>query len=110
MAVFQGTREIRYMNFKNSDESPMNIDGWEFRATLRRTPTASDSLGELTMANGGFVIVDAVNGRLAMILDDSLTETLPVGRIHFDVLRDNAPDGPVWVFGGSFMMKQPITR
>ena len=63
MAVFQGTREIRYMNFKNSDESPMNIDGWEFRATLRRTPTASDSLGELTMANGGFVIVDAVNGR-----------------------------------------------
>lgn len=109
MSVFQGTRETRYMNLKQAG-APIDITGWEFRATLRRLPTSEDSLGELTTANNGFVTVDAVNGRLAMLLDDSLTATLPVGRIHFDVLYENAADGPVWLFGGSFIVKKPVTR
>ena len=110
MAVFKGTREIRYINLKDSDGAAIDISGWEFRATLRRQPNAEDELGELTIDNGGFVIVDAVNGRLALIIDDTLSETLPVGRVHFDVLYDNAAEGPIWVFGGSFMVKNPVTR
>lgn len=110
MAIFQGTRTIKYIVIKDMEDNPIDIDGWDLRATLRRAPNASDSYGDLSIDNGGFVIVDAVNGRMAMILDDSLTETLPVGRVYFDVLHENAPEGPVWIFGGSFIVKQPVTR
>lgn len=115
MPVFQGDRTVKYINMKqrNADSTPgdpIDISGWEFRATLRRHPNTNESLGELTTANGGFVNVDEVNGRIAMVLDDTLTAALPVGRVHFDVQYSNAPDGPVWVFGGNFMVKQPVTR
>lgn len=110
MSVMQGTVVQKYMNIQNSDNTPIDITGWELRASLRKQPTASIELVELTTANGGFVIVDAVNGRFAMVLDDTVTVILPIGRIHFDVLHSNAPDGPVWLFGGSFLVKQPVTR
>jgi hypothetical protein len=111
MAVFKGTRSIRYINFKDRDtDLPIDITGWEFRAALRRSPSADVELGELTTANNGFVIVDAPNGRLALIIDDTLSATLPVGRVHFDVLYENAAEGPIWVFGGNFLVREPVTR
>lgn len=110
MAVMQGTFIQKFINMQDSDGNPIDITGWLFRATLRRAPTATDVLAELTNANGGFVLVDEPNGRFAFTLDDLVTGALPVGRIHFDVLHDNAPNGPVWIFGGSFLVKQPVTR
>jgi hypothetical protein len=110
MAIYQGARSVKYITMKDSDGAFIDISGWELRATLRRAINSPDELGELTMANGGFVLVDSANGRLAIVLDDTLTAVLPVGRVYFDVLHDNAPDGPVWIFGGSFIVKQPVTR
>lgn len=110
MAIMQGTVVQKYINIQNSDTTPIDITGWTLRAVLRKQPTSSLSLGELTTENGGFVIIDPPNGRLAIVLDDSLTVTLPEGRIHFDVIRENGPTGPVWLFGGSFLVKQPVTR
>lgn len=110
MAVMQGTFVQKYINMKASDGSPIDITGWNLRASLRKAPSAPDVLAELTNANGGFTIVDSSNGRLAFTLDESVTIILPVGRVHFDVLHDNAPDGPVWIFGGNFLVKQPVTR
>lgn len=110
MAIMQGTFVQKYINMKASDGTPIDITGWTLRATLRKSPTDPVSLADLTTENGGFVLVDAVNGRLAFVLDETLTVVLPVGRIHFDVLHVNAPEGPVWIFGGSFIVKQPVTR
>lgn len=110
MAIMQGTFVQKYINMKASDGSPIDISGWEFRSALRKAPTSPDVLYELTNANGGFVLIDEPNGRFAFTLDETVTETLPVGRVHFDVLHDNAPSGPVWIFGGSFLVKQPVTR
>lgn len=110
MAVMQGTFVQKYINLKNSDGTPIDITGWTFRSTLRRAVSDPVSLAVLDSAGGGFAIIDAVNGRLAIVLDDLVTALLPVGRVHFDVLHDNAPSGPVWMFGGSFIVKQPVTR
>lgn len=110
MAVFQGTVSTTYINIKDSDDAAIDISAWTFRAQLRQAPSSAAALAELTNANGGFVIVDGAAGRLAMVLDDSVTDLLPVGRIHFDALRENAPAGPEWMFGGSFAVKQPVTR
>lgn len=110
MAIMQGTFVQKYINIKASDATPIDITGWALRASLRKTPTDPIVLSELTTENGGFVLVDAPNGRLAFVLDETLTAILPVGRIHFDVLHENGPSGPVWIFGGSFIVKQPVTR
>ena len=110
MAVMQGTVVQKYLNLKNNDGTPVDITGWTLHATLRVQPTAPDSLGELTTENGGFALVDPINGRMAIVLDDSLTVNLPVGRVYFDTLRVNGPAGPVWLFGGNFLVKQPVTR
>lgn len=110
MAVMQGTYVQKYINMKNSDGTPIDITGWQLRSSLRQHPTAPNVLAELTTENGGFVLVDPVNGRMAFTLDETVTEALPTGRIHFDVLHENAPEGPVWIFGGSFIVQQPVTR
>lgn len=110
MAVMQGTFVQKYINIKDSNDAPIDITGWTLRASLRRVPTAPDVLAELTTENGGFVLIDEPNGRLAFVLDETLTALLPVGRVHFDVLHENGPEGPVWIFGGSFIVKQPVTR
>lgn len=110
MAIMQGTFVQKYINMKASDGTPIDITGWLLRASLRKSPTDPVVLTELTNANGGFVLIDEPNGRLAFTLDDLITAALPVGRIHFDVRHENAPEGPVWIFGGSFIVKQPVTR
>lgn len=110
MAVMQGTLTQKYINMKSSDDTPIDITGWMLRASLRKAPNSPDLLAELTTENGGFVLVDEPNGRLALVLDETVTAVLPVGRVHFDVLHENAPDGPIWIFGGSFLVKQPVTR
>jgi len=110
MAVMQGTYVQKYINMKDMDGNPIDITGWLFRSGLRRNPTDDTVLAELTNANGGFVLVDEPNGRIGFTLDETVTAILPVGRIHFDVLHENGPEGPVWIFGGSFIVKQPVTR
>lgn len=111
MAIYQGTTSTKYLNIKDyTTKLPIDVSGWELRAQLKRAPQTDTYYHELTTANGGFVIVDAVNGRIALYLDDEVTSLLPVGRIHFDVLRTDTVDGPQWMFGGSFMVKQPTTR
>lgn len=111
MPVYQGTTVTKYINLKDREtDDYLDVSTWMLRAQLRRQPGSVDYLAELTTENGGFVIVDGVNGRIAMVLDDTLTDDLPVGRVHFDVLRMDASEGPLWVFGGSFIVKQPITR
>jgi hypothetical protein len=110
MSVMQGTVVQKYINIQSSDGTPIDITGWTLRASLRRSPTDPAVLSELTTANAGLVLVDPPNGRLAFVLDDAVTTILPVGRIHFDVLHVNGPAGPVWLFGGNFLVKQPITR
>lgn len=110
MAVYQGTALTKYVTLKDSEGVPLDITGWTFRAQLRDHPDDAIALGELTTENGGIVLVDEVNGRLGLVFDDALTEVLPVGRVHFDVLRENGASGPVWLFAGNFMVRQPITR
>ena len=110
MAVMQGTFVQKYVNIKTHDEEVVDITGWEFRSELRKVPHSATVLAELTTANGGFVTIDGPNGRLAFVLDETLTILLPIGRIYFDVLYENAPAGPVWLFGGTFFVRQPVTR
>lgn len=111
MPIYKGTQDQKYMNFRDKNtDAPIDITGWTFRADLRDQPDDPSALATLTTANGGIAIMDGLNGRIAFVFSPLITDALPVGRIHFDVLRDNAPGGPQWLFGGKFLVREPITR
>lgn len=109
MAAYQGTYYSVVFALDSRDGTRVDITGWEFSADLRDT-RASAELINLTTANGGFTVLDGINGQMSLNITAEQTLTLPTGRIVFDVLRTDAVPGPVYVFGGSFIVKQPVTR
>ncbi len=68
-------------------------------------------LVELTTANGGFQVLDGINGRLQFTIPPDQTLTLPVAKVLMDVERtDDVIQGPIWLFEATFQVKKPITR
>lgn len=111
MPVYQGTAFTQTFVIKNAaTETPIDVSGWEFQVQLRDRTDDEDFLVELTTDNGGFVVTDGPNGEITMLLTAEQTLLLPVAKIVFDVLRTDVSPGPVWVFGGRFRVKQPVTR
>jgi hypothetical protein len=111
MPAFQGTRYTRNVALRScSTNAPINIESWEFRGMIRDSRNDPEQLITLTSANGGFNIIDAVNGRLQFTLSPAQTIILPVGRMMMDVERTDHIDGPVWLFELTFQSKTPITR
>lgn len=112
MPAFQSTRYTRNVMLKSqSTGGPIDITGWEFRGMIRDArDDPNPPLVELTTANGGFIIVDGMNGRLQFTLSPLQTAGLPIGRMMFDVERTDHIDGPIWLFELSFQSKKPITR
>jgi hypothetical protein len=70
----------------------------------------TETLLELTTANGGLVVIDGPTGEIAMRITAEQSAELPVARVVFDVLRTDASPGPLWIFGGKFAIKEPVTR
>jgi len=110
MATYQGTFYAVIFKILDRDGNPVNLTGWTFRAMIRVTVEDTDPLLELTTANGGFLIVDAANGRVQMQILAAQTDDLPEGRLVFDVERTDLSPGPIWEFGGRIKVKQPVTR
>ena len=111
MPVYKGAYFSKTFTFKDKvTDDPINITGWTFEAHLRDNPKDSQPAAVLTTANGGFTVIDGVNGRLMLAISTSVANTLPTGIIHFDVLRTGVVPGPVWLFGGKFPVKEAVTR
>lgn len=110
MPVFQGTRYTR--NFRMTSCStglPVDISGWKFRSMIRDNRDDLAPLVELTTDNGGWLVVNAEEGRMQMTLSPMQTSSLPVGRMMMDVERVDLVD-PIWLFEVTFQSKTPITR
>lgn len=109
MPAFQGTYYTRTFALKQ-DGVAIDISGWTFEAQVRYQVDDDEALLTLTTANGGVVTIDGSSGRLALAITADQTAALPEGRVVFDVLRTDADPGPLWQFGGQFIVKQPVTR
>jgi len=113
MPAYQGAYYSKSIALKlRSDGSAINVTGWTLRSMLRTRDMAEDDppLLELTSANGGWAILDALGGRIAMQITALQTLDLPVGWIEFDIMRTDAVPGPIFQCEGRFLVKQPQTR
>lgn len=111
MSVYQGTFYARVLQFTDSsDDSAIDVTGWTLRAMFRDTISSEDVLFELTTENGGFTITDATGGQIRMSISADNTLLMPVGKVHFDVLRTDGSDGDIYLFGGKIRVRQPVTR
>ena len=111
MAAYQGTYYAISIKLKSSaDGEFVDVTGWEFKADIRLDRRDTETLLELTTSNGGFVVTDGPGGKFEFRLTAEQTAALPLGKLVFDVLRTDVDPGPVYVFGASFRVKQPVTR
>lgn len=107
--AYQATYYAKVFVFKQNGV-PINISGWTFRAQFRAQVTDTAVLLELTTANTGFAITDAVNGKVEMRITSAQLNAMPVAVAVFDVMRTDASPGPLRLFGGKLKVKQPVTR
>lgn len=111
MPAFQSDYYVRGFVLKDSNTAaPVDITGWALQAQVRENLDDVTALLDLTTANGGLAITSGVGGRFEIRITAVQTALLPVGRVVFDVRRTDITPGPLWLFGGSFKVKQPVTR
>lgn len=88
---------------------PIDVTGWEFQADIKSKREDEIPLLSLSTDNGGFEVINGEEGRFEMRISAAQSEDLPLGKLLFDVRRVSIVPGPVWLFGGSFLVKTPIT-
>lgn len=110
MPIYRGTYFARGLRLKDSDGVAINIAGWTFTMQIRHHLADEPPLLTLTTDEGGLVVTDGALGRFELRVTEDQSITLPVGRYLFDVLRTDAEQGSVWLFGGKLKVKQPVTR
>jgi hypothetical protein len=111
MPAYQGTYFAKTFILQDATtEEPIDITGWEFRAMLRDNLDDEEAALELTTDNGGFEIVSAEDGSFQMIITADQTADLDIARYLFDVIRTDHADGPIYLFGGKFNVRMPVTR
>lgn len=110
MAAYQGTYFTQPITLKDKGTGvALDITGWTFKAEFRVDVDDTNPALTLDSTAGGFSIIDAANGRVSMNVDLT-TNTLAPGKYQFDVLRTDCTPGPIWLFGGSILVRQPVTR
>ena len=112
MPVYQGTYFTKTFILKDRvSDTAIDVTGYEFACDIRDSVDDETALLELTTAGGGITVgATPGNGEVVMKLTAAQTAALPTGKLHFDVLHSNASPGPLWLFGGKFTVKQPVTR
>ena len=110
MSVFRGAYFARGFILKTAAGVVIPITDWTFESDIRVKLDDAVPLLTLNTANGGFAITDGPSGRFEFRLTAEQTAVLPAGRFIFDVLRTDAVPGPVWLFGGKFTVRNPVTR
>jgi uncharacterized protein YdgA (DUF945 family) len=110
MPAYQGTYYAKQLTFQDSDGNAVDISGQTFEMDIRDQADDTTALVTLTTENDGLVITDGAAGELEIRITAANTDLLPVGKMVFDILRTDSDPGPTWMVGGSFKVKQPITR
>ena len=111
MAAYQGTYYAVPFQLLDDAGAPVaDITAWQLSADIRDNKTDTAELLSLTTANGGLAVTNGPQARFELRITAVQTALLPLGRMVFDVLRTDASPGPVYLFGGSFPVKQPVTR
>jgi hypothetical protein len=110
MAIYQSAAYTAQFTINDQDGNPVNITGWLFHSMFRAELDDDPPLLDLSSANGGWVMLDPVNGRVQMQITKVQAATLPLGRVIFDVMRTDPALSPVYLFSGRVKVKEAVTR
>lgn len=110
MTIYRGSYFSVTLTLQGNDGEPTDITGWEFRSQIRDNPSDEEYMIELTTANGGIEVVDGPAGQLKLIITADQNKDFSLGKVHGDVFRTDAPEGPIRLFGFTDQVRRSITR
>ena len=89
---------------------PQDISGYVVQMEVRQTATISGSPLINVSTVGGQIIVDGPNGKIEIYISNTVTSTLPIGVYVYDVKVTNTVGLVERIFGGTFTVKEMVTR
>ncbi len=95
LEVEQGATFHMPMQVKNpgNPATPMDLTGYTARMQMRRQKQADEALVDLTIGNGGILVLSAAQGQMAVTMTATQTAALPAGESYFYDLVITRPDG-----------------
>ena len=94
--IYRGTYFERIIEMRDEDGAVINIDGWEFEASVKGED--GTEVIDASSATGEFSIESAADGELKFSLTAVQTGALTTDLIKFDVVRTDISPGPVQMF------------
>lgn len=81
--IFKGSRFLMTVNLQQKNAAgdiiPFDATGFSFRGQIRRSFKSTEAF------DFSFNVIDLVNGQIEMVMDATVTETLPEGENVYDV-------------------------
>lgn len=109
MVCEQGATFTRQFTWTDENEVPVNLTGYSARMHVRTAIKASETVVQLTTANGRIVLYPSL-GKIELLLDAVTTAALPDKRCVYD-LEVVAPNGTVTrLLQGAFVISPEVTR
>ena len=93
--------------------TPIDVTGWTFRMQIREKDQDGALIVELTTANGGVVIVDAVNGQVELLIADTVTDAFTEAQFKcavYDLEAIDALGNVERIMEGTAVLSLNITR
>lgn len=108
-SIEQGATTIKPFVWKSSDNSPVDLSGYEARMQVRRSASSPDVLLEASTSNNR-IQLDAAAGRFTLVLSADVTAAIEWSRGRYDIeLR--SPDGDVTrIVQGEITVSKEVTR
>lgn len=111
ITIYQGSTFSQTFQWKTGNPAmPVNLTGYTARMQIREKISSPDYIIELTTANGGIVIKDAINGTFSIEISATATAAMTFKNAVYDI-EFVSPSGVVKrLFGGTVTLSPEVTR
>lgn len=109
LVIEQGATFRREIIWKDAEETPINLTGYSARMHLREHLSSVMPLLELTSANGRIVLTP-LQGKLALEIDATLTQTLRAGNALYDLEMEDNAGNVTRLLQGQVRIEAGVTR
>lgn len=108
---YQGTdfyRPIIYEYEVCGVDYPQDITGYDAKMDIRYSADQTNpALASLTVGHG--IVIDGPSGKIEIWIPNSVTITLPLGCLVYDLVITNSMGMIERLFGGTFNVKEMVT-